>query len=168
MRSYLVACTLMGAFVFGACGGSGSPTPTVAPRTATVPASRTATPSLRTATPNAPRPSPTGQRFTPAPSGESGVEGTVTIGPTCPVQRIESPCPDRPYEAAITALDASGHVAAQTRSAADGRFRMLLPTGTYTLRTESTGALPRAWEESVVVESGRFATIQIVLDSGIR
>ena len=32
-------------------------------------------------------------------TGKSGIEGTVTIGPTCPVQRLDDPsCDDRPYQ----------------------------------------------------------------------
>ena len=163
MRGCLVACTLMGAFVFAACGGGGSPAPTAAPRTATATASRTATP-------NAPPPSPTASSSTPPSSGESGIEGTVTIGPTCPVQRIDSPCPDRPYEATVSVLDAAGSgVLTSVRSGSDGRFRVLLPAGRYLVRSESETAFsPREFEEIVEVENGRFTQVQIVFDSGIR
>lgn len=194
MRGYLVACTLMGALVFAACGGSGSPTPTttlddcrnprpnLAPacayapspsptpgaRATTTAASRTALPAPQTTTPGAATATPPASTATPAASGESGIEGTVTIGPTCPVQRIDSPCPDRPYQATITALDGADRKVAEARSGADGRFRLLLPAGTYTLRPESSGAFPHAREQSVAVENGRITPVQIVFDSGIR
>jgi len=32
-------------------------------------------------------------------NGSSGIRGTVTIGPMCPVERADSPCPPTPYAA---------------------------------------------------------------------
>ena len=192
MRGYLAAFALIGALAFAACGESSSSTPTAtrscenprpgvlaacadtsatptpAARTPTTPAPRTPPPALRTPTPGAATVEPPASTATPAPTGESGIEGTVTIGPTCPVQRIDSPCPDRPYEATISVLDSAGRKVAEARSGADGRFRLLLPAGTYTLRPESSGAFPHAREQSVVVENGRITPVQIVFDSGIR
>jgi hypothetical protein len=84
------------------------------------------------------------------------------------VERIESPCPDRPYAASIAVLDAAGRKVAETRSDADGRFRRALPPGTYTLVPHSTGTPPSAREQTVIVVRGAFTVVEIAYDSGIR
>ncbi len=138
MRGYVVALMVAGSLAVVACGnGASAPSGTVtAHATASAPApSRTPTPTgtrtiiVATATPADFTTPPASPVSTPAPSGDSGVEGTVTIGPTCPVQRIDSPCPDRPYEATIIVLDGARRQVAEVRSAADGHFRVLLAPG---------------------------------------
>jgi hypothetical protein len=71
------------------------------------------------------------------PAVNSGIEGNVTIGPMCPVERIDSPCPDQPYAATIVIKDASGKEVARAHSAGDGRFRVALKPGSYTLVPQS-------------------------------
>ena len=56
----------------------------------------------------------------------------------------------------------------QFNSTVDGLFRIVLPPGTYILRPQSTGAFPRADEQFVVVQDGRFSQVEIRYDSGIR
>src|SRR5438477_11763732 len=53
------------------------------------------------------------------------VTGRVTAGPTCPVERIDHPCPPRPVVADVQAR-AAGRVVAWTRSNLQGT----LPAGT--------------------------------------
>ncbi len=100
-------------------------------------------------------------------SGDTGIDGTVTLGPTCPVERADSPCPDRPYEARITIWRGETKVA-ETRSGADGRFRVSLPPGVYLVAGESENTLPRGSEETVTVVEGRLTEVRIRFDSGIR
>jgi hypothetical protein len=104
---------------------------------------------------------------TPGPAGRTGIAGTVTIGPMCPVQRIDSPCPDRSYEATITIWQ-GGNKVAETRSGPDGRFVVDLPPGTYRVVGESPGTFPHATEQTVTVRAGGLTQIQIRYDSGIR
>jgi hypothetical protein len=100
----------------------------------------------------------------------SGIEGTVTIGPMCPVERPDSPCPDQPYAATIVIEDSDGEEAAHTESAGDGRFRVALPPGRYTLAPQSPdGAqLPYASEQQVEVRDGAYTSVTVAYDSGIR
>ena len=173
MRLFLVALAFAGTVGLTACGGSASTSKVPSTKPAAT-ASATAGSRTATGTPTQAAPTSAPGTTTPAPSatfasaGETGIEGIVTIGPTCPVQRIDSPCPDRPYEATISVLDSAGRKVAEARSGADGRFRLLLPAGTYTLRPEASGAFPHAREQSVAVENGRITPVQIVFDSGIR
>jgi hypothetical protein len=103
------------------------------------------------------------------PSAGSGIEGLVTIGPMCPVEREDSPCPDQPYEATIVIDDAEGHEVRRVTSDAAGRFRVALPPGTYMLVPEvPESRLPYAGEQTVEVTAGRYTQVTIEYDSGIR
>jgi hypothetical protein len=99
----------------------------------------------------------------------SGIEGQITIGPTCPGPvRAESPCVDRPYPATITVLDQNREKVTQFQSGVDGKFHVPLPPGNYFLDPGSQGALPRAGEQAVTVTAGTFTQLQISYDTGIR
>lgn len=177
MRGYIVALIMAGSLAFVACGnGVSAPAGTVtahatasalAPSCTPIPTG-TRTAIVATATPADFTTPPASPASTPAPSSDTGVEGIVTIGPTCPVQRVDSPCPDRPYEATIFLLDGARRPIAEVRSAADGRFRVVLAPGTYTLSPQAQGAFPHAAEQTVTVLEGQITTVQIAFDSGIR
>ena len=100
----------------------------------------------------------------------SGIQGTVSIGPTCPVEQIDSPCPDQPYAATIVIKDSDGAERARANSGDDGRFRVALPPGAYTLAPQSPdGAqLPYASEQPVEVLASEYTSVTIAYDSGIR
>ena len=171
MRRYLVAFAILGTVGLTACGGDASTrgaTPTKAAATATR-SSDTTTPTPLPATPMAgsgtSTPAPTA---TVSSASESGIDGLVTIGPTCPVQRIESPCPDRSFAADIIVVDSAGRRVASVSSGADGRFRIALPPGSYTLSPQHKATPPSAREQVVTVVAGSFAVVQIVYDTGIR
>ena len=128
-------------------------------------------------------------RCTPSPV--SGIQGTVTVGPLCPVLPHGSPyppfpltplpmpverpgilpCPDQPYEATLVFLDARGSQAARTASGPDGRYRVVLPPGPYTvvpLPPMEGLPWPRAGSITVTVPAGVFVEVPIHYDSGIR
>lgn len=63
---------------------------------------------------------------TPA-ATDSGIYGQVTVGPTCPVQQINNPCPDKPYQATLTILTTTDHSKViQFQTDANGNFRVAL------------------------------------------
>ncbi len=101
----------------------------------------------------------------------TGVEGQVLIGPTCPVVQQGKECPDKSYQATLTVLDSSGiREIARFQTDADGRFRLPLAPGNYILHPETPENLPMpiAPEQNFTVTEGRFAQISVVYDSGIR
>ena len=100
----------------------------------------------------------------------SGIDGLVTIGPVCPVERIDTPCPDKPHQATIVVQDEGGREVARVQSGEDGRFRLALAPGTYTLAPQSSnpGGLPYAPEQQVDVRAGEYTQVSIQFDSGIR
>ncbi len=103
-----------------------------------------------------------------APQGASGIEIQSLIGPMCPVERADQPCPDQPYQATLAILDANRNQVVHFRTTADGRRRIRLPPGTYIVVPQLTGKLPRTSEQTVKVTSGQFTAITITFDSGIR
>jgi len=98
----------------------------------------------------------------------TGIEGQVFIGPTCPVVRIDTPCPDRPFQAMLSVLNAQGKRVARFQTDADGRFRVSLAPGTYTLAPESSDAMTHAPQQAFTVVPGQFTKLTVAYDSGIR
>lgn len=99
---------------------------------------------------------------------DSGVEGQVTIGPTCPVVRLDQPCPDRPYQATLTIQDQAGRRIAQVQSQSDGSYRLGLVPGNYILHPETADRMTHAPDQPFTVVKGKFTRVDIVYDSGIR
>ncbi|OFV84431.1 MAG: hypothetical protein A2W26_07490 [Acidobacteria bacterium RBG_16_64_8] len=99
---------------------------------------------------------------------DSGVQGEVRIGPINPV---EQPGVDNtaPYSAKLTVRSLpNGKVSAEATSGADGRFRIFLAPGDYTLEPEQGDPLPVAAAVDFTVVAGRFTTVNVDYDSGIR
>src|SRR5213593_1266808 len=103
-------------------------------------------------------------------AGDSGIHGTVLLGPTCPVETIESPCPDRPLADVEVQVLQDGDVVATVRSDGDGRFTVGLDPGHYELQAvvEQGGPGMSSKPVDVTVTSGEFADVNVPVDSGIR
>ena len=108
----------------------------------------------------------------PSAAGSGTVAGLVLAGPVCPV--VQSPpdpaCADRPVVGAvIVALDASGREVARASSGADGRYRIPLPPGTYTLVPQPVdGFMGTASTVIVEVRTGSTTMADLAYDTGIR
>jgi len=111
-----------------------------------------------------------GHRLGLGASGPSGVRGRVTLGPTCPVERVGSPCPDHPVQAVVIALRRIGDAVGNVRTDARGAFFLPLAPGTYLIYArELSGDNPRISKfQNVTVTNGSAATVALVIDSGIR
>jgi hypothetical protein len=98
------------------------------------------------------------------------VEGSVHAGPTCPVERADDPCPDRPVETTLRLVRSDGSVAATGKSAADGTFRFTAPPGKYQLVADygSGGGPGGCAPVDVVIEDGRYTSADVSCDTGIR
>ena len=173
------ALMLAVAGALAACGDDGRPPVVIGRGTATPSTSAAATGTPVASTPGAATASATAQSdATPPPAAtatrlavHSAIEGYVTIGPTCPVEREDQACDDAPYavDIIIRSEDTGGETA-RVRSGADGRFRVAVPAGRYIVagQSPSPGAPPQAGEETVEVLPGQVAQVFIVYDSGIR
>ena len=102
---------------------------------------------------------------------QSGITGSVMLGPTCPVERNppDPACADKPYATLVAVFRASdpAHPFALGQSAADGSFSFDLPPGDYTLGAGESN-LPQCNHPSVTVPAEGYATTTISCDTGIR
>ncbi len=100
---------------------------------------------------------------------DSGIYGQVTIGPTCPVQQVNNPCPDKPYQATLTILTTTTKSKVlQFTTDENGNFRVALAPGEYILHPESPGFLPRGRDQNFTVPLHEFVQLNVSYDSGIR
>ena len=99
---------------------------------------------------------------------DSGVEGQVFIGPTCPVVQVGQDCSDKPYQASLIVNSPNGRKIVQVQTDEQGRFKIPLAPGEYILHPESPNVMPFAGEQPFVVEAGQFTRIIVNYDSGIR
>lgn len=105
------------------------------------------------------------------PRGDSGIDGRTMVDAGCPMAHDATPCPDRPLSARITVTPVTGgNAVASMVSDAEGRFHIPLPPGTYTVRAANLlGApAPLAMPQTVSVVAGRYTTVEIPFDSGVR
>ena len=101
-----------------------------------------------------------------APTG--GIQGTVTQGPTCPVETPNSPCPPGIWTGTVRATAADGTIS-ETQTDANGRFVLPLSAGTYTVVPVIAGSgPPTARSVTVNVGEGVMQTVDLQVDTGIR
>ena len=100
----------------------------------------------------------------------SGVRGTVTIGPTCPVERMppDPACADKPYAGTFVITNASGAIVATFSSGADGSYSAALSPGAYVISLQKGNAMPSMAPQSFTVLTDAFTQLNLSLDSGIR
>jgi len=105
--------------------------------------------------------------------GAAFVEGTVSAGPTCPVERNppDPSCADRPVAGAVLlVLDPAGAEVARTVSAADGTFVVRLRPGVYRLVPQPReGLMGTAQPVDFQVQDGiSLPPLRVTYDTGIR
>ena len=107
---------------------------------------------------------------TPPAHGQSGVRGSIALGPTCPVMRNppDPQCADKPYETTVVARDASGTIVATGASLTDGTFSLALAPGSYTLTAGGSKMLPRCAPITIEVPLSGYVATTISCDTGIR
>jgi hypothetical protein len=107
-----------------------------------------------------------------APPGATGVLGTVTAGPTCPVETIpaDPACAPRPVAGAVLVFsDPDGHEVKRATSAEDGSFSVELPPGVYRVMAQAVeGLMATPAPMEVEVEAGPPTELQVSYDTGIR
>jgi len=99
----------------------------------------------------------------------SGVEGKVLISPTCPGPlRPDRICEGPHAGARIQLADKLGAVKAEAVTDADGAFRLGAAPGSYELRVVAEGRYPRCEAVMVKICGGRYTTVSIQCDTGMR
>jgi Carboxypeptidase regulatory-like domain len=98
----------------------------------------------------------------------SGIRGQALVGPMCPVETQNSPCPDVPYHGTVVATDTDSGKRYTTESNEKGAFRLSVPPGTYEVSIVSESPPPFAKPQTVTVPADAFVQVTLSLDSGIR
>jgi hypothetical protein len=111
--------------------------------------------------------SPACQRPSASISNTSGITGVVQAGPTCPVEKPGSPCPDSPLTSTVKATRTDGWTA-QIKTDDRGRFRLPLPPGRYLVTAIAETVPPTVQPLTVEVNANVFARVTIEADTGIR
>jgi len=104
--------------------------------------------------------------------GKTGIGGTATAGPVCPVAKIppDPACAPRPVAGAVLVIRAaSGSEVARVTTGADGTFHADVPPGEYVMEAQpAKGLMGTPGPQRVTVTDGAVATIKIAYDTGIR
>ncbi len=99
------------------------------------------------------------------------IEGQVTIGPICPVERPDMPCKPSPetYAARKILVFKQGSRIAAVDINSDGFYHIELEEGTYTVDINKTG-IDRSSElpKQVEIKAGQTTKLDISIDTGIR
>ncbi|MDO8559867.1 MAG: hypothetical protein Q7S23_02395 [bacterium] len=104
---------------------------------------------------------------------DSGVRGTVTLGPTCPVMRDppDPDCADKPYKTTVQVIAVGSPRSspfALAESDAEGHYQVMLPPGEYALQPVGGSVYPRCGTQTVTVEPGVVKELNFSCDTGIR
>lgn len=108
-------------------------------------------------------------RFAPAGGTGTGVRGTATIGPTCPVETNppDPNCADRPFAGRFVIESVGGAHIADFTTAADGTYAVPLAPGSYQVRLRDANTMPSMAPQPFTVRDG-WSLLNLSLDSGIR
>ncbi len=99
---------------------------------------------------------------------DSGIRGTVTLGPTSPVQQ-QGESSTKPYSADLVIKPQGGRSSvARVKSDSEGRFSAVLEPGTYVIRAASAQSPPSLKPVTVTVQAHQFTEVAVPFDSGIR
>lgn len=101
----------------------------------------------------------------------TGIAGSATAGPVCPVEKKADPaCEPRPVAGAIIVIsDPAGSEVRRVTTDAGGAFFVELPPGGYVIEAQPVeGLLGTPGPLSAVVNDGIVFSIQLGYDTGIR
>jgi hypothetical protein len=103
-------------------------------------------------------------------STDSGVTGSVMIGPTCPVMQNppQAGCEPKAYQAKLRIIGSDGTVAARFATNADGTFAIPMPPGVYRIENDASGAMPSLSPYQLVIPPHTIVPVTLSYDSGIR
>ena len=109
--------------------------------------------------------------FRPSETGvkTSGVAGVVTIGPTCPVERIppEPQCAPKMYQTTIE-ISQSGTILKRIDTDTQGVFRVELTPGSYEFTPKGGSPFPSCRPATITVLPNAFTETNPSCDTGIR
>jgi len=106
----------------------------------------------------------------PVSADETGVKGTVLMGPIRPGPVIAGQSHEAPFRASFHVLDVDNKSVAQFKSDDNGCFTVLLAPGEYTIVPDASAPILRARHQrkTVTVPEEGFADVTLRFDTGMR
>ncbi len=139
----------------------------IPPTKTLIPPIKTPPPPTKTKVPATPTPT-----LAPASNVQTGkLRGHIVAGPTCPVQRVDSPCPPRPVVGrAIYVKDQqTGNLLQTLTSDVNGYFGVDLKPGTYIVEVAKVGIeSDRSGPHKITLVAGQTVVLEIEIDTGMR
>lgn len=106
------------------------------------------------------------------PDGTGNLQGKVTIGPICPVERIDNPCvtPPEAYAAREFSVTQRGKTITTFHADMTGNYIISLVPGTYIVTSAKTGIgyMSKDLPATVAIKAGETSMLNIDVDTGIR
>jgi hypothetical protein len=103
-----------------------------------------------------------------AATSSSGLRGVVMRGPIVPVCAVEQPC-DAPAKDVTLVFSRNGRVVRRPTTNDQGRYRVRLPVGLYTVRTATkTTVGPGVTPATARVKANLYRRVDFFIDTGIR
>ncbi len=104
---------------------------------------------------------------------ESGIAGSVHLGPQCPVETVNNPCKDKPAANVTVTISeqlpgeayAAGPTVAQTTTDGAGAFRVIVAPGEYVV-TAQAGMSCELMDARV--SASAYVEVDVPCDTGIR
>ena len=94
--------------------------------------------------------------------------GVVMRGPIVPVCAVEQPC-DEPARGVTLLFSRGDRVVGRVVTDDEGRYRLRLPSGLYTVRRPAAASIDRKLEPNRArVFAGRRTNVDFFIDTGIR
>jgi len=97
----------------------------------------------------------------------SGLRGKVSVSPARPVCIEGQPC-SKPAPGVLIVFRRNGHTVARVTTRADATYRVTLAPGTYTVAAPQYRRGSGVTPHSVRVQKGRFARVDLEIDTGIQ
>jgi hypothetical protein len=94
------------------------------------------------------------------------LHGTVTRGPTAPVCRVGTPCTAPAKH--VTLYFTRNGTTQRTTTDAQGRYRLRLRAGMYSVKTDQRPFGVRPQPRNVTVRAGVDSRMNFMIDTGIR
>lgn len=104
-------------------------------------------------------------------AGVGYVTGHVTIGPICPVERVDQPCvvPPEVYTSRSVVVYTANQTTVREKVALDtnGNYTLTLPAGTYFIQIQPAG-IGEGEKKKITVVAKETQTLDFDIDTGIR
>jgi hypothetical protein len=101
-------------------------------------------------------------------AGMGVLEGTVTVGPRCPVEPCPSPEPPDWYTSREIVVTQYGREVVRQHLDTAGRYRLELPAGHFEARIQPGGISAAGEARDATVYEGEATRLDFAIDTGIR